>query len=210
MKKSPLGLFDCSTGKTNVVAIRDDLIVRTSSNSDQSYIDKLQKDNSYAVGFIQKTVWEKYVFGGERNFVVFICEKNKERVGYVLLTPGKTVGSYAKIQQIAVQEDARRLEYGSLLIDAVRMFCEEMGRIGVTLRCRLDLESNKFWLALGFENYGIWKKGKINHVGFKASNDIILWKIELNNKIPTLFSSKTLFSPPEELLIEGIYHKWNK
>jgi GNAT superfamily N-acetyltransferase len=153
-----------------------------------SYIDKLQKDNSYAVGFIQKTVWEKYVFGGERNFVVFICEKNKEKVGYILLTPGISVNSYAKIQQIAIQQDARRLDYGTALIETVTKFCKKFGRLGVTLRCRQDLEANKFWKALGFEVYDIWIKGRINHVGFKASDDIFLWRIDLNDNILKLFS----------------------
>jgi GNAT superfamily N-acetyltransferase len=152
------------------------------------YIDKLQKENSYAVGFIQRTIWDDYVFGGKRNFVAFICEKNGDRVGYILLTPGMGRGSYAKIQQIAVQEDARRLEYGTLLIEAVRKFCNRFNRVGVTLRCRSDLDANRFWLALGFTNYGKWEKGKVNHVGFKASKDIMLWRIELNDKLPTLFS----------------------
>lgn len=197
MGKLILEEFDCSTGILNDIEVRGDLVVRTSNVADQSYIDKLQKENAYAVGFIQKTIWDKYVFGGERNFVVFICEKNGDRVGYVLLTPGMKVGSYAKIQQIAVQEDARRLEYGSMLIEAVRKFCEKFGRVGVTLRCREDLDANKFWLSLGFLQYGKWEKGKRNHVGFKASNTILLWKIELNRIMPTLFDNFIAVSTPE-------------
>jgi ribosomal protein S18 acetylase RimI-like enzyme len=161
--------------------------VRTSTNKDILLIDKLQKENSNAVGFIQKTVWDNYVFGGQRNFVVFICEANNDAVGYVLITPGKGAYKYAKIQQIAVRNDARRLYYGSALLDVCKQFCEKFDRIGFTLRCRQDLESNNFWKSLGFKNYGVWQKGKINHVGFKASNDINLWKIELNKNIITLF-----------------------
>lgn len=201
-----LGLFDCSTGTTNVIAAKGDLIVRTSSVGDKSYIDKLQKENSYAVGFIQKTIWDEYVFGGKRNFVAFTVEKNGDNVGYVLVTPGKGIGQYAKIQQIAIQEDARRLEYGTMLIDAVRQLCEQLGRVGVTLRCRKDLEANKFWEALGFTLYGVWEKGKYNHVGFKASNDIFLWRIELNKKMPSLFEQEGFTTEyPVEELIEGIY-----
>ena len=180
--------FDCSTGLTNELYIKGDLSVRTSKRSDRSFVDKLQKSNAEAVGFIQDTIWDKYVYGGERNFVVFICEKNDDMVGYVLLTPGKKVGSYAKIQQIVVQEDARRLDYGTALIETVRKFCEKFGRVGVTLRCRKDLQSNFFWQALGFSLYGVWEKGKQNHVGFKASNDIMLWQIDLNRKMQGLFS----------------------
>lgn len=184
-----LGKFDCSTGLINLLyndPIKN-ISVRTSTIKDMLLIDKLQKDNSYAVGFIQKTVWEKYVFGGERNFVVFICEANNEAVGYVLITPGKSSYKYAKIQQIAVRNDARRLHYGTALLDVCKQFCETFHRIGFTLRCRQDLESNKFWKSLGFQNYGVWEKNKVNHVGFKASDDINLWKIELNKNIITLF-----------------------
>lgn len=183
-----LDQFDCSTGISNELYTKGDLTVRTATEKDKSFIDKLQKDNSYAVGFIQSTVWDKYVFGGERNFVVFICEKNNDLVGYVLLTPGRKPYSYAKIQQIAVREDARRLDYGTALLDVVKQFCNKFDRTGVTLRCRVDLESNKFWQALGFIQYGVWLKGQVNHVGFKASNDINLWKIDLNDKLLTLFT----------------------
>jgi len=183
-----LGKFDCATGLVNVLYTKDDLIVRNSTMKDMLFIDKLQKDNAFAVGFIQKTVWEKYVFGGERNFVVFVCEKNNDPVGYILITPGKGVGTHIKIQQIAVRDDARRLDYGSALIAVVRDFCNTFNRAGATLRCRIDLDSNKFWKALGFDQYGTWLKGTVNHVGFKASNDINLWRIDLNDVQLKLFT----------------------
>lgn len=189
-KTMNLGKFDCATGYSNTLYVQGDLKVRTATEKDKAFIDKMQKDNSYAVGFIQATVWDKYVFGGERNFVVFICEKNDDMVGYILLTPGRGAYSYAKIQQIAVREDARRLDYGSALIAVVKDFCNTFQRLGTTLRCRVDLESNKFWRALGFNLYGVWEKGKVNHVGFKASNDINLWRIDLNDTILTLFETQ--------------------
>jgi GNAT superfamily N-acetyltransferase len=184
-----LGKFDCATGYSNNLHTIGDLSVRTATEKDKSFIDKLQKENSFAVGFIQSTIWDKYVFGGERNFVVFICEKNSDMVGYVLLTPGRNSYSYAKVQQIAVREDARRLDYGSALLHVVKDFCNTFDRLGVSLRCRVDLESNHFWKALGFSLYGVWLKGEVNHVGFKASNDINLWRIDLNDSL--LFSFET-------------------
>jgi len=183
-----LGKFDCATGLINVLYQKGDLVVRNARELDIAFIDKLQKENAHAVGFIQRTIWDDYVFGGGRNFVVFICEKNVDMVGYVLLTPGKGANTYTRIQQIAVREDARRLDYGSALIAVVQDFCETFNRTGARLRCRQDLESNKFWQALGFEKYGVWEKGKVNHVGFKASNDINLWEIDLNRNTPKLFT----------------------
>lgn len=194
-----LGKFDCSTGFSNTLYTEGDLVVRTATQADRSFIDKLQKENSHAVGFIQSSIWDKYVFGGERNFVVFICEKNNDLVGYVLLTPGRSDYTYAKIQQIAVREDARRLDYGTALLHVVKEFCNTFGRLGVTLRCRIDLPSNLFWRALGFTIYGVWEKGRINHVGFKASDDINLWKIDLNDSLVSLF---TLDETPSGLWVE--------
>ena len=185
---SKLGKFDCATGIINILYQQEGITIRTSTIKDILLVDKLQKENANAVGFIQKTIWEKYVWGGERNFVVLIAEANNDAVGYVLITPGKGMKSYGKIQQIAVRNDARRLKYGKALISVCRDFCNFMYIKGFTLRCRIDLESNSFWSALGFENYGVWEKGKLNHVGFKASDNINLWKIELNENLQELFS----------------------
>ena len=66
----------------------------------------------------------------------------------------------------------RRLHYGSSLLAVIREFCAEHGR---------DLESNLFWRAMGFRCYGVWEKGKRNHVGMKASDDINLWAIEFRS-----------------------------
>lgn len=182
-----LGKFDCANGLLQVLYARGDLIVRNSNLNDWKFVDKLQKENSFAVGFIQRTIWDNYVWGGERNFVVLICEKNLDPVGYVLITPGHGPMTYAKIQQIVVRDDARRLDYGKALIDVATDFCESFGLRGFTLRCRTDLESNFFWRALGFKQYGKWEKGKVNHVGMKASLDINLWKIDLNRLIIPMF-----------------------
>ena len=189
MPKPPLKEFSCSTGLINI--LYDDpisgIMVRNSNVKDLLVLDKLQKENSYAVGFIPKTYFEKAVWGGQKNAIVLICMANNDEVGYVYITPGKHLG-YAKIQQIAVRNDARRLMYGSALIDVCRQFCIKFERKGFTLRCRVDLESNRFWKALGFERYGVWEKGKYGSMSrLKASDDINLWKIELNDKIWTLF-----------------------
>lgn len=170
-----LGRFDCATGLINVLHVQGDLTVRTAVLSDATLIDKLQRENSYAVGFIQRTIWDKYVFGGERNFFVLIVEANADPVGYCLITPGKGVNAPVRIQQIAVRDDARRLKYGSALLAVIKQFCDEHGRSGARLRCRADLESNYFWRSLGFRCYGVWQKGQRNHVGMKASDDINLW-----------------------------------
>lgn len=187
-----LGEFNCSTGIINILYNNsvNDIIVRTSNIKDLLILDKLQKENTNAIGFIPKTYFEKAVWGGQKNAIVLICMANNDEVGYVYITPGKHLG-YAKIQQIAVRNDARRLQYGTALIDVCRQFCDKFERKGFTLRCRIDLDSNHFWKSLGFEKYGLWEKGKYGLTSrMKASNDINLWKIELNNSIITLFDNE--------------------
>lgn len=184
-----IGKFDCSTGIINILysdPIKN-ISVRTSTISDTLILDKLQKENTNAIGFLPITYFEKCIWGGQKNAFVFICTANNDEVGYVYITPGKHL-SYAKIQQIAIRNDARRLQYGSALIDVCRQFCLLFERVGFTLRCRVDLESNFFWQSLGFTKYGTWEKGKYNNQSrLIASNDINLYKIELNKNIITLF-----------------------
>jgi GNAT superfamily N-acetyltransferase len=189
-----LGDFDCATGLINILWSQGDLVVRNATYQDAAIIDKLQKDNSYAVGFIQQTIWDKYVFGGERNFFVLIVESNVDPVGYTLITPGRGMGSYLRIQQIAVRDDARRLKYGHALMAVIERFATEQNRSGARLRCRADLESNHFWQAMGFTIENFVRKGAINHVGFKASNDINLWMREFL-QVPRLFVPERLMSP---------------
>jgi GNAT superfamily N-acetyltransferase len=190
-----LGRFDCADGIIRPLWTRDDLVVRNAVAADATFIDKLQRENSYAVGFIQQTIWDKYVFGGERNFFVLMCEKNFDPVGYTLITPGRGPGSFVRIQQIAVRDDARRLDYGSALLAVLAEFCMENNRRGARLRCRQDLESNFFWQALGFQRYGVWAKGRVNHVGMKASDDINQWERVLNDSQGSLFSPAYLSLP---------------
>jgi GNAT superfamily N-acetyltransferase len=182
-----LGRFDCALGIATVLRIEGDLTVRTASVVDVPLIDKLQRDNSYAVGFIQRTIWDRYVFGGERNFFVLIVEANHDPVGYCLVTPGRSPNSWVRIQQIAVRLDARRLSYGRALLHVIREFCVEHQRVGARLRCRADLESNLFWRAMGFRCYEVWQKGRLNHVGMKASDDINLWERDMD-VVPNLLS----------------------
>lgn len=192
--RSTLGDFDCATGLLNILWSKSDLIVRNASYRDAAIIDKLQRDNSYAVGFIQQTIWDKYVFGGERNFFVLIVEANNDPVGYTLITPGRGMGSYLRIQQIAVRDDARRLHYGNALMSVIERFAREQQRAGARLRCRADLDSNNFWKAMGFTVERVVTKGTVNHVGFKASNDINMWMREFSH-VPRLFVPERELEP---------------
>lgn len=174
----------------------DDILVRTTTPEDWTFINSLMKSESDKVGFLSDRTWHKYVWGGERNFMTFLCLVNNDPVGYVLLTPGHPMKS-AKLQQVVIQHDARRLEYGTALVSACADFCSDYSRSGVALRCRADLQANHFWNALGFKAVAIYKKGSVNHMGFKASDDIIRYFYPVMD---------TLFDDAEPLVyVQGQY-----
>jgi GNAT superfamily N-acetyltransferase len=165
------GKYDCRHEITNILLIRGDIIVRTTTPGDWDYIDYLSRNNSWAVGFLPKRNWTEAVWGGGRNYLCFLLMVNGQAGGYTLVTPGFR-GKPIRVQQIAVQEDLRRWEYGTALIDVCEYFRKEYGRTGIKLRCRCDLEANLFWTVLGFSLVGIQEKGTENHNGWKATLDI--------------------------------------
>jgi hypothetical protein len=168
------GKFDCRHSSSNILLVRNDIIVRTTTPADWIYINHLAKDNSSSIGFLQKRTWHDYVWGGQRNFLCFIIEVSQIPVGYILLTPGFT-NKPVRVQQIVIQEDVRRWEYGTALIDTVELFRKEYKRSGIILRCRTDLEANLFWQILGFTLVHIQKQGTLNHMRFSASKDINIY-----------------------------------
>lgn len=164
--------FDCRNPNPIILLTRNDLLVRTTTPLDWPYIDMLMKHNAWSIGFLQRRAFENYTWGGERNFMCFLAEVNHSPIGYVFITPGHR-GQVCRIQQIAVQNDARRFEYGTALVDTVEDYRKAHIRNGIALRCRVDLEANTFWKTLGFQLDSIQMRGTQNHMKFKASNDIL-------------------------------------
>ena len=71
MNKINLGKFDCSTGILNILYNDkiNDILVRNSTIKDMLLVDKLQKENSFAVGFIQKNSMGRLCFGGVKEIL---------------------------------------------------------------------------------------------------------------------------------------------
>ena len=115
---------------------------------DVSYIDWLRAKEGDAVGFIPKARYEMEI-SGERGGDIILAKENNEPVGFAYITYGPPLS--AKIQQIAVQADARRMERGTALIAEITARAKRKGCAEIGARCAEDLEANEFWLALGFE-----------------------------------------------------------
>ena len=116
--------------------------------NDIKYIDWLRAKESEAVGFIPKVRYEMEI-SGERGGDILLAKENGDLVGFAYITYGPPYS--AKIQQIAIQEDARRMERATAIIDEIATRARDRGCAEIGCRCAEDLEANNFWLELGFE-----------------------------------------------------------
>ena len=111
------------------------------------FLDHLQDENRHALGFLPFEALRQAI-ELER---VFLCYENDEPAGYVIHGPAKKHG---KIYQVCVAEDARRIEHGTALIEAVRAVMNHARAHTLTLHCADDLPANDFWKTLGFAHIG--------------------------------------------------------
>ena len=119
------------------------------------WIDKLQKENSQAVGFIQKSVWEELPspLDGKRNFVPFSFARLKRGCSWVRFNNSRQEGYTmirVKFNRLAIRNDARRLQYeGQPYLDVCQQLCEHLNVMGFTLRCR-QARCSEQQLLVGF------------------------------------------------------------
>lgn len=129
-------------------------LVRQAGLSDISYITILANKEGDAIGFIPKPAYEAAITGiktGKRwsltcNDKLWVAEENGDPVGFLLASFGEIV----KVSQITIQEDARKLERGRLLLDSLEEYATSIGRVSYGCGCADDLQSNFFWTAMGW------------------------------------------------------------
>jgi GNAT superfamily N-acetyltransferase len=139
-------------------------IVREAMIKDIVYIVSLSKKESFSLGFIPKMAYEAAITGiktGKRwspvcNDKLFVCIVNNDLVGFCLASFGRRNAIYrtGKIAQICLQEDARKLERGRLLLQAIIDWGKKVNTFSFNAGCADDLESNFFWLAMGWQKIG--------------------------------------------------------
>jgi GNAT superfamily N-acetyltransferase len=139
-------------------------IVREAIIKDIVYVVSLSKKESFSLGFIPKMAYEAAITGikkGKRwspvcNDKLFVCTVNNDLVGFCLASFGRRNAIYrtGKIAQICLQEDARKLERGKLLLNSVIEWGKKINTLSFSAGCADDLESNLFWLAMGWNKIG--------------------------------------------------------
>ena len=161
-------------------------MIRSAIIDDIPYIVSLANKESFCLGFIPKMAYEAAITGiktGKRwsntcNDKLFVCEENKDLVGFVMFSYGKI----SKVNQICIQSDARLIERGKALLSAGIAHGNLRGIEDFGCGCADDLASNFFWLQMGWvkaaERNGIshkntWKqssKRKINLYRYQTNS----------------------------------------
>jgi len=139
-------------------------LIRFATIKDIPYILDLSKKENKSLGFIPKMAYEAAITGiktGKRwsnvcNDRLWICENNDDLVGFCLASFGNPLSKErkGKIAQICIQEDARKIERGKLLLSHVLGYGSSIGTNDFGCGCADDLPSNFFWKAVGWEYAG--------------------------------------------------------
>jgi ribosomal protein S18 acetylase RimI-like enzyme len=134
------------------------------------YIVNLHKKNSDSLGFIPKPYLEKLIIKDQ----VFFEYEGGLKGGFCIVGSGK--GKTLKIYQHCIEQDLRRLEHGKELFNKIQFVAKKRGYEDIHLRCRENLEANKFWKAIGFNFLYLEPKitqrtnKGINHWVYKIKN----------------------------------------
>lgn len=138
--------------------------VRFAQEKDLIYVLSLSKKENFSLGFIPKMAYESAITGikkGDRwsdvcNDKLLVIECNNDLVGFCLASFGRIggIGKMGKISQICLQVDARLMQRGRLLLDAVIEYGKKKGTFRWSCGCADDLPSNLFWQTMGWVKIG--------------------------------------------------------
>ena len=162
-------------------------ILRPGITEDWGYIDSLRKKESYSLGFIPKnsylSVLSNISDGVRKRFEytrINVVEDNGDLTGFCYASFHEIV---ARIQQIVVQEDARRWYRASMLENAVRQEAVKNKCVGISCRVAFDLESNFFWRAIGYQPIRQITSTWLNQKESKSKRPLWIYYLALKEEI---------------------------
>ena len=127
------------------------MLIEPATLEDISYLCHLQRleaRGADGLGFVPRTAYEDTI-NQARGGQILVATENEDRVGFIYSAANSA--GVTKIYQVAVQDDARRLEIGTALVDSVT----DVNGWLLSLRCRENLPAIQFWQDLGFTVGGV-------------------------------------------------------
>lgn len=106
---------------------------------------QLMRENYESVGFLPETAIKKCM---EQNRLLYLLVGG-EVVAYLCHGPIK-IGKPSYIWQLVVKKEHRRNKYGEILFFSYQSICTSRMVSRIYLRCADGLDSNTFWVKMGF------------------------------------------------------------
>lgn len=146
----------------------DGIVVRPATATDLKFLLSLSKQESAAIGFLGN----RYEKPKPSDFCL-VVERNSDLVGFAY---GSTPPMRnARCWQIAVRQDARFLEHGTALVSVIDRLAMSHGCPTITARCAIELPSNAFWGAGGFQKVAV-ARGQLGDGYAKSGRQVNVWR----------------------------------
>ncbi len=127
--------------------------IPTNNLAATSFLDYLQSKNTHALGFLPFVALDTAIAQGR----VLRAYENGEPCGYMIRGIFR---EETRILQIVVEDDARRIDHATALVEGLTALCNAKKGHHISLHCAEDLPANQFWEAIGFEQVGKRLKNK--------------------------------------------------
>lgn len=129
-------------------------VVRFATEADLAAVESLRRADGKDLGFVPKAKYEHIVRRtsdrGRQRWMyewLIVTQDNGDVTGFCLAGFHR---DGAKIEQICVRHDARRMERALALADAIQDEAERRSSPRIRCRVAFDIEANHFWRAAGY------------------------------------------------------------
>lgn len=107
----------------------------------------LSGTHKHELGFLPRLAYTQALALGR----VFLCFENGDPCGYLIHGPAK---QNSKIYQVVVSDDCRRIEHGTALVQAARLYADRAEAHTLSCHVAEDLAAVEFWKSIGLEIVG--------------------------------------------------------
>jgi hypothetical protein len=161
----------------------EETILREAVPQDFEYIDSLRKKEGSALGFLPKDAYMSVLHKARianrdrwKYQKIWVTVDNGDLTGFCYAS---FANDPATIIQIVVQQDARRWHRAMLMEAAVSE--EARNRTLTSIKCRvaLDLESNFYWKAIGYQPVETVTSTWLNQKESKSKRPIIVYQKDM-------------------------------
>lgn len=111
------------------------------------FLEHLSGLHKHELGFLPRLAYAQAVELGR----VFLCFENGDPCGYAIHGPALRE---TKIYQVVVTDDCRRIEHGTALVEAVRLYADADRAFSLSCHVAEDLDAVQFWQAIGLQIVG--------------------------------------------------------